>query len=187
MTSAELRRLGFAVVPGVAGVAAAVVVVLLLVAFDAKSGPRLGDHWHAPYAIFVGDVHMPSIPEIVTPEGIHTHGDGIIHVHPHLPVAENSGARLEQFFFDMGGRLTDTEMTIPGTAEVFREGDDVDGAPAEIRILRADSGIHPLANGFATASEGCDAMPESAFQEVDRRYVVRDGDCIRIIFGPIAQ
>ena len=126
---------------------------------------------------------QPPIPETITNQGIHTHGDGIIHIHPHVPVGEGGGASLANFFGDQGGRLTETEFRIPGELETHRAGDLVDGRPAELRILRADSGIHPLGADFSAASAVCNALPESAFEEVDPRYVPQDGDCIRIVFG----
>jgi hypothetical protein len=164
---------------------AAVAVLLFDAASDGDSGPSVGDHWHAPYDINIGGTLQPPIPETITPQGIHTHGDGVIHVHPHITAAEGSGARLTQFFGDMGGSLTEKAMRIPGTSETYREGDLVGGRPAELRILRADSGIHPLGAGFAEAIDVCQALPESAFEEVTPLYVVRDGDCVRIIFGEI--
>jgi hypothetical protein len=97
--------------------------------------------------------------------------------------AEGEGARLQNFFGDQGGRLTETELRIPGERETHRAGDLVDGQLAELRILRADSGIHPLGAGFAHAIDMCHSFPDSTFEQVDPRYVPRDGDCIRIISG----
>jgi uncharacterized cupredoxin-like copper-binding protein len=157
---------------------------LLFFVQSAKGAPRIGDHWHAPYSIFIGDELQPRIQEVVTPEGIHTHGDGVIHIHPHSSVAEGGGARLEYFFRDQGGKLSDDEMQIPGRDETYKNGDEVDGRRAELRILRADSGIHPLGGDFSQAIVACDSKPESEFVRVNSRYVPQDGDCIRIVFGP---
>ncbi len=151
---------------------------------SAAGAPNIGDHWHAPYAIFIGDQLQPNIQQVITPQGVHTHGDGVIHIHPHIPVAEGSGARLANFFGDQGGKLSDSEMKIPGRKDTYKNGDPVDGKPAELRILRADSGIHPLGGDFNRAILACNAKPESEFQKVNSRYVPQDGDCIRIVFGP---
>ena len=162
---------------------AAVAVLLFDAASGGDSGPSVNDHWHAPYEIYIDGQLQPPIPEVLTPQGIHTHGDGVIHVHPHVRAGEGTGARIANFFGDQGGRLTISELRIPGAGETYREGDLVDGRPASLRILSADSGIHPLGAAFAEANAVCQALPESAFEEVTPRYVVRDGDCIRIIFG----
>jgi hypothetical protein len=150
------------------------------------SRPVIGDHWHAPYAIFIGNARQPNMPSFTGPEGTHTHGDGVIHMHPFIKAGEGRGASLGKFFEYGGGRLTDDELKIPGQNETHRNGDEIEGAAAELRILRADSGIHPLGGDFAGATQTCDGKDESAFERVDSRYIPRDGDCIRIVFaGPL--
>jgi plastocyanin len=151
---------------------------------SAKGAPRIGDHWHAPYSIYIGDELQPRIQEVVTSEGIHTHGDGVIHIHPHSSVAEGGGAALEHFFGDQGGKLTNSELQIPGRKETYKNGDEVNGQRAELRILRADSGIHPLGGNFSQAIVACDSKPAAEFVRESPRYVPQDGDCIRIVFGP---
>ena len=75
---------------------------------------------------------------------------------------------------------------IPGRKETYKNGDDVngDGKAEELRILRADSGIHPLGGDFNRAVVACNAKKESEFERVSPRYVPKDGDCIRIVFAP---
>ena len=117
MDRAELLRLASVALPGALGVIVATLIVAIALEDGSRAstpaGPRTGDHWHAPYAIFVLGTRLPAIPEVVTPLGVHTHGDGIIHIHPHLPEAEGSGASLSNFFAAMGGQLTATEMRVP--------------------------------------------------------------------------
>ena len=186
MDRAAFRRLAIVIVPGAFAVALAALVVAF--ALDATNGdqigPRTGDHWHAPYSIFVGDELQPRIQEVITQQGVHTHGDGVIHLHPHSSVAEGGGATLEHFFGDQGGKLSNSEMQIPGRKETYKNGDEVNGKRAELRILRADSGIHPLGANFNQAIVACDSKPESEFKRVNSHYVPKDGDCIRIVFGP---
>ena len=185
MNPTERRQL-IAVASAIAGALslAAFAVLLIDAASRGDTGPGVGDHWHAPYEIYIGGQLQPPIPEVLTPQGIHTHGDGVIHIHPRVPASEGN-ARIGNFFGDTGGKLTVTELRIPGAAETYRAGDLIDGRPASLRILRADSGIHPLASDFAAANAVCNAMPESEFEEVTPSYVAQDGDCLRIIFGDI--
>ncbi len=151
---------------------------------SAIGSPRINDHWHAPYAIYIGGKLQPRIAEQITREGIHTHGDNMIHAHPHIPAGEGSGARLANFFGDQGGKLSESEMQIPGRKETYKNGEKIDGKAAELRILKGDSGIHPLGGNFPQAIVNCNGKPESEFTVVNSRYVPKDGDCIRIIFGP---
>jgi uncharacterized cupredoxin-like copper-binding protein len=185
MEGAALRRFAIVIVPGAFAIALAALVVAFVLDDDQYTPePRVGDHWHAPYAILVGDELQPRIQEVITPKGVHTHGDGVIHIHPHTSVVEAGGARIEHFFGDQGGKLSDHEFQIPGREETYKNGDEVDGRRAELRILRADSGIHPLGASFSQAIVTCDSKPETDFERVDSRYVPKDGDCIRIVFGP---
>jgi plastocyanin len=171
----------------VAGIMVAVfgILGLLIYARQASGAPRINDHWHAAYAIFIGDQRQPHIPTFTGPEEVHTHGDGVIHMHPFIPAGEGSGAAVGKFFQYGSGKLSSDELNIPGQRETYKNGDLVPGTetPGVVRILRADSGIHPLGIG-SQAIPPCDAKLESEFETVNSRYIPKDGDCIRIIFGP---
>jgi len=204
--SLTLRRLVLVAIPALVVVAVAVAVTFVLA--DSSSDnpatssdrpgvqtipavmpipegnrPLIGDHWHAPYVIFIGNTRQPNIPSFTGPEETHTHGEGVIHMHPFIPAGEGLGASLRKFFEYGGGKLTDDELKIPGQKETHKDGEQIDGKAAELRILRADSGIHPLGAGFARAIQSCDAKDESTFERVDSRYIPKDGDCIRIVFA----
>jgi uncharacterized cupredoxin-like copper-binding protein len=170
----------------VAGIIVVVFGILGLLFYtrSAIGAPRIGDHWHAPYTIFIGDEQEPRMQEFITAQGIHTHGDGVIHIHPHNQAGEGNGANLGNFFGDQGGKLTNSELQIPGRPDrKFKNGDDVNGKPGELRILRASLG-RSLPADFSQAINDCNAKPESEFERVNPRYVPKDGDCIRIVFGP---
>ncbi|TMB68763.1 MAG: hypothetical protein E6J43_05730 [Chloroflexi bacterium] len=150
---------------------------------QASAAPHIGDHWHAAYAIYIGNTRQPNIPTFTGPEETHTHGDGMIHMHPFITAGEGQGASVRKFFEYGGGSLTDDELKVPGQKDTHKNGDQIDGKAAELRILRADSGIHPLGSDFARAIQACDAKDESAFERVNSRYIAQDGDCIRIVFA----
>lgn len=174
MNSAERRRLAFAAVPGVLLVTLAVVLVLALeVAVAGNSGPRIGDHWHAVYEVFVCGERQPPIAEFPHSSGIHTYGDGILHLHPFTAEGEGQGASVEKFFKNSGGWV-DFALAPEGCAIDYSN-------PA---VMIADSGIHPLGSGFAAARSICGSFSNNGFRSVARNYVAKDGDCIRIVFGP---
>lgn len=176
MDRVELRRLAIVTAPGLALVLAIVALVVALGERGDGAGgdsgaPRIGDHWHAPYAVFLCGQRQEPLPGLDHIYGIHTHGDGIIHMHPFAPEGEGSGASVGRFF-DYSGGWFDFILA------------PEDCAAGEPRVLRADSGFHPLGSGFADAIRTCNAKPASEFEEVNADYVPHDGDCIRIVFGP---
>jgi hypothetical protein len=155
------------------GLAAALLgVVLLNAASTGSTGPYIGDHWHAPYEVIVCGRAQPPIAEFAHSTGIHTHADGIMHLHPQTLEGEGRGASVAQFFKNSGTWV-----------DFSYAPDGCNIAGLDPVVLRADSGIHPLGAGFNRAIVACDGKPESDFDRVDPRYVPLDGDCIRIIFG----
>jgi hypothetical protein len=63
--------------------------------------PQLGDHIHQAFAINVCGEFLPDVPEFESPLiGIHTHGDGVIHIHPFSELAVGANATLGRYFKD---------------------------------------------------------------------------------------
>ena len=59
----------------------------------AVRGPFMNlDHWHATYAVFICGQRQPNFP--TWESGVHTHADGVIHIHPFVHSEEGAGARL---------------------------------------------------------------------------------------------
>ncbi|MFI5040492.1 MAG: hypothetical protein ACHQNA_01365, partial [Acidimicrobiales bacterium] len=64
----------------------------------AKVAPRINqDHWHSSFSVYICDHFMPNVPLFESVDGIHTHGDGVIHIHPYTPQASGTGATLGFF------------------------------------------------------------------------------------------
>lgn len=102
--------------------AAMVVLVLLgvgLVVFarNTTTGdgePALGDHWHAAYGIYVCDRWVTNLSDRGADTlGIHTHDDGVIHIHPFLSGAAGDKATLGKFFEQVGVQVTDSSIELP--------------------------------------------------------------------------
>jgi len=123
-------------------------------------GPFTGrDHWHALYAVSICGRRQPNFP--TWEAGVHTHADGVIHIHPFVPSEEGAGARLVKWFEYGGGLLTLSEMRMPGRDQVYRNGDRCpDGAEGVLQVF---------VNG-----ERLDDWSD---------YVPQDGDRIGIEFG----
>ena len=97
--------------------------------------PRTDDHWHAAYALYDCDAFLGPFSSAVDPDGIHSHQDGVVHIHPWNSSATGKDARLEVFFDAMGVRVTDNEISGPGIG-VLKAGSDCGGEPTVIRAVR---------------------------------------------------
>jgi len=127
---------------------------------ETASGPRMGDHWHAAYAVFICGQRQPHFS--TWEGGVHTHADGIVHIHPFLPSEEGEGASLSSWFEYGGGKLTETAMRMPGDSTEYENGDECpDGRAGELQVI---------VNGQPL--------------EEWTGYIPRHGDQVVIVFGP---
>lgn len=94
---------------------------------DLGGVPQIGDHIHQAFGVYVCDEWTVDLPEFESPVGIHTHGDGVLHIHPFSQLGVGANATLDRFFKDArddGGlelELSDSSVTYLG--ETFEEGD----------------------------------------------------------------
>ncbi|MEO5722890.1 MAG: hypothetical protein ABIQ39_16690 [Ilumatobacteraceae bacterium] len=132
----KVRFQGGTVFPAI--VAVIVIVMLGLVVYarasrptDGSGPPRLGDHWHAAFGIYVCDHFEPKLlgsAEATSVDvagntvytnknfqltGIHSHGDGVIHYHPYGSKATGTRARLGVFLDTYNVKLNDTVLELP--------------------------------------------------------------------------
>src|ERR687894_2304855 len=80
------------------------------------------DHWHAAFGVYICDEFQPAVPEFESPIGIHTHSDGVIHVHPFSSGGAGDNATLGAFLEGAGIELSDDELRLG--EEPWSEGDD---------------------------------------------------------------
>jgi hypothetical protein len=134
-TSGPRRQLGYPI-----AVAAILVVGVLVVVFArsenqeaAAVSPTVGEHWHTAYGVYVCDAFLPALTDQVTDTtGLHTHGDGIAHIHPFLGAASGRNATLSKWGETTGLSFSGDGFTVDGTT--YEPGFDCDGQPAEISL-----------------------------------------------------
>ena len=122
------------------------VIVLLgigLVAFaanDRKSEADVAPVAQRPLArrdrlLHLRRVRSPTSPSSRAAIGIHTHGDGVIHIHPSSDGGAGENATLGAFLEGAGIELTDDELTIGD--ETWKEGEDeCGGEDAELVVAQ---------------------------------------------------
>jgi len=96
--------------------------VLVWLARDSKASqaavaPVIGDHWHYAYGFYQCDQYPEALQKLPDgpsdPLGIHTHADGLIHIHPYSSSVTGKNADLAAFTTQIGMDLTDEEVTFP--------------------------------------------------------------------------
>lgn len=140
-STSRQRRLGFP-----AAVVAIVVVGVGLVVFARVQlaagdvSPEIGEHWHSAYGIWLCDSFAAPLSDVGQDiNGIHTHDDGLIHIHPFSSNASGEQATLSVFADQVGLEVADDSFTMPdGTT--YASGDDCQGEEGVVQLLRWPAG-----------------------------------------------
>ena len=121
----------------VAGGAAAVLLLASGRQSPLSAAPEPGDHWHYAYLVHHCGTDFDPILDQNAPVGIHTHADGVIHIHPTTSAGIGPNATLGTFFEASGAVLTDESYT-PGPSELgavpMSEADGCNGEPAVLQV-----------------------------------------------------
>lgn len=128
-------------------------------------------HWHAAYVVRVCDDVLPPFESDSDPLGIHSHGDGLMHVHPFFEESGYENARMSLFADAMGFEVSDGELTLPGGG-TWRDGDLCNGVPGRVFVDR-------------WASPDSQSQAERLFQGLDEIRYQADGELYQIAFAPV--
>ncbi len=140
---------------------------------EATAPPLITDHWHAAYSVVIcGETQAP-ITDETDPSGIHTHGDGVIHIHPFSESVAGTNARLGAFMEASGLDVSDDSISVPGGKEVVEGEDQCDGADAQVRVAR-----------WLDADAVATTEPQIFTESFDNVRFLGDREAITIFFGP---
>jgi hypothetical protein len=134
-TAGPKRQVGYPI-----AIAVVVVVGVLAVLFArtnnqeaAAVSPQVGEHWHAAYGIYVCDAFLPDLTDQTTDAtGLHTHGDGVAHLHPFNNAAAGDNATLAKWGETTGLTFSSTGFTVGDTT--YEDGFDCSGQPATVSL-----------------------------------------------------
>lgn len=133
------------------------------------------DHWHAAYGFFsCGDGFLAPLQVQDDPVGIHTHGDGIIHIHPFTAAVSGPNAVLGVFLDSAGASVDDEAIDVPGLS--VREGEDTCGAQDEPGVVQVAY--------WANARTASSTDPEIVTEDVRDVPFEQDGSAYTIAFAP---
>ncbi len=104
--------------------------------------PLITDHWHAAFGVNICGEVLPGLvdgPKGDT-SGIHSHGDGLIHIHPFSSRYTGAGANLGAFGDTTEMDLTDSSLEVPGRKKL-KNGDKCpkDGKVGEVQVMVWDN------------------------------------------------
>lgn len=87
--------------------------------------PAVGlDHWHTAYGFYICDKFLDPLPTVEPdPLGIHTHGDGVIHIHPFSSGVSGRNAKLGKFFDHENVDVSNTKLKMPDDKGEWENGD----------------------------------------------------------------
>ncbi len=142
----------------------------------AADQPTVNDHWHAAYGWDICGNFLPDLPQPQNLIGLHTHGDGVIHIEPQDPILDTGKrATLGRFVSGYPGlKLSRKSFTIlnqtwtngepkcdgkPGDVVVASNGKTFTGNPANLRVPK---------NGWITIAfvpKGTNVPPPPNWQE----------------------
>lgn len=133
------------------------------------------DHWHAAYGVFVcGEGFLAPLQVQDDPVGIHTHGDGIIHIHPFTSSASGANAVLGVFLDAAAATVDDQAIDVSELS--VREGEDTCGE-------RDEPGVVQVAY-WANARTASSTDPEIVTEDLRDVPFEQDGSAYTIAFAP---
>jgi hypothetical protein len=138
--------------------------------------PTTADHWHAAYGIWNCDHWEDPLADIAgDPDGIHTHEDGIIHIHPFNSGVIGSRATLGVFLDTEQVQYSNSKIELP-SGVVLDEEAGCGGEAATLQVAR-----WPADDPTAEAEIITDDFGDISFQE-DREVItiglVREGEVL---------
>jgi len=103
---------------------------------DAQVPPvAMQDHWHAAFGVYICGEFQPNVPTFESPVGIHTHDDGVIHIHPTSGGGAGENATLGVFLDGAGIDLSNDKLTM--NDKTWEEGkDQCDGKDGELVVAQ---------------------------------------------------
>ncbi|MDQ6797575.1 MAG: hypothetical protein M3011_06055 [Actinomycetota bacterium] len=135
---------------------------------QAKAG-QAQDHWHTAIGFDICGTFAPNINDENDPTGIHTHGDGVAHIHPASPLASGKRATLGVFFDAVKAKISSSQIGLPGQA-AKKNGDKCGDKSGEVQV-KTWANKNPDTQGTTFIGNPADLRP-------------KDGELVTIAFVP---
>ena len=97
-------------------------------------GAKLGDHWHAAIGINFCGTWQANLPQYEAATGVHSHGDGFMHLHPFSAAGAGRNANVGLFYRQAGDKVSATEIKYG--KQTFKNGDVCDNLDKKPGLVR---------------------------------------------------
>jgi hypothetical protein len=144
---------------------------------DLGGVPQLDDHIHQAFGVNVCGEFKGGIPTFESQIGIHTHGDGVVHIHPHSQLGVGVNATLGRYFENAreeGGldvEISDSKLSYLG--EEVEEGETECEGVEDPQLLLA----------FWKDASDASSLPEVLTGDFNDKRLTDDGGAITIYYG----
>jgi hypothetical protein len=147
---------------------------------DLGGVPQLGDHIHMAIAfdICTPDNFLANLPQFESNVGIHTHGDGVMHIHPFSQLGVGANATLGRYLKDARESSEKLDVSISDTTlkylgEEYKEGKTPckDVKNPELRLA------------YWPDVQDADSKPTVTTGDFDDFEITHDGGGITIFYG----
>lgn len=101
----------------------------------AQTGPDIGEHHHAALGINICGQWKGQTPQYESAKGIHSHGDGFIHMHPYSRAGANENATVGLFLEQANEEISSDSIKLTDGTDL-KNGDEcpnLDNKPGKLR------------------------------------------------------
>jgi hypothetical protein len=101
---------------------------------DTGPGAKIGDHWHAAFGVNLCGTWQANTPTYEAATGVHSHGDGFMHIHPFSAAGAGKNATVGLFLKQAGDKVSATQVDF--AKQKFKNGDVCDNLDKKAGELR---------------------------------------------------
>ncbi|MEO0495218.1 MAG: hypothetical protein AAF081_17565 [Actinomycetota bacterium] len=154
--ASEQRELGFPLAVLAVIILGIGLVVVARENREPAAAPRIGDHWHAAYSIYDCGEELPLFQSIADPDGIHSHQDSVIHIHPFNSSATGEDAQLGVLLEAMFATVTPEAITTRESGTISA----ADGCGDEAAVIKvARYAVDPQVELISVFDDDFDSIP----------------------------
>ena len=117
-------------------------VALIVLAKNDKSGTasakgagaKINDHWHAAIGINLCGTWQANLPQYEAATGVHSHGDGYMHLHPVAAAGAGRNANVGLFYKQAGDKISAGEIKLG--KQTYKNGDKCEALDKKPGLVR---------------------------------------------------